>query len=548
MRKIYLTEKQFRELVKQSINESFVSEISSRQIKNTQAEIANRIDNLIANGDENLMATINRLGFNVSFNKNDRKDFLQGLYGTNQTEKDEVKKISKEVSEKILNYANELKQYINSTGGFRETLLKLPVEKRNELLCARDLLDKIGLNALYDPSIKKRDNDLQYGLYYDENGNIQTDKFDINLYSDKKLENFGGDVEKLYASLLNRYVDSMYGVKLKMPQEMFQNGNHKLPNDTLILNFTSAERCPAWNTCIVKNACYARSVEKFRSSAMYANAMKNVMWEAGHSDPELLRLLFRLLREYAVNYRTLSFALKKKKIFNKETGKPWTPEELSALRFSDKKFPKEAISEIKNNSAIKRINNIRLNENGDFIGQWLVDAVDIEAGDFKRIGVGVTAYTCRNLSYEGISNIIINASNTAVNGETVVRRFLALEEDIYDAYDETYGGINNSLRIDRNGKVKLNPQPLFKNGNPTGEYYYKCPCGRLDEIKDKKADCYMCQTCYLPQKYNNKPYYVFVRVHGTAKEEFEGNRKSMDFGVSLNYDTRLSAIKAKKRK
>jgi hypothetical protein len=303
MRKIFLTEKQFRDLVKQSINESIVSEINSQQIKSTQAEIADRINNLIKNGDENLMATINRLGFNASFNSDERETFLQGLY-------DKDGRISKEVSEKILNYANELKQYINLTGGFKQSLLQLPVEKRNELLCARDLLDKIGLNMLYDSSIKKRGDDLQYGLYYDENGNIQTDKFDINTYTKEKLKGFGDNEAKLYRSLLNRYVDSIYGVEVSVPNEMFQNGNHKLPNDTLILNFTSAERCPAWNECIVKNACYARSIEKFRSSAMYANAMKNVMWEAGHSDPELLRLLFRLLREYAIDYRTLSFALK----------------------------------------------------------------------------------------------------------------------------------------------------------------------------------------------------------------------------------------------
>ena len=68
----------------------------------------------------------------------------------------------------------------------------------------------------------------------------------------------------------------------------------------------------------------------------------------------------------------------------------------------------------------KRIDYIRLNENGDFVGQWLVDAWDNEAGKYQPYGVNVSAYTCRHLNYEGIKNIIINTSFKDGKGNIII--------------------------------------------------------------------------------------------------------------------------------
>lgn len=538
MKKIILNEKQFKTLINIAINENFVTEISSKQIQNTQKEISDRIQSKIQNGDENLINNMNRLGF-VLNNRTDKEynNIKQSLY-------DENGNIKKEVSDEIINAANILKKYVNQyTGAIRDKAMQseLSREQIDYLMRMRDLLDKIGLNALYDSSMKKISKDLQYGLSYDTvdgKNVINTDNFDINTYTDNKIKGFGGSQTKLYESLLNRYVDSKYGVNLNIPKKMFTNGSHKLPSDTLIINFASAERCPAWNECLVKNACYARSTEKFRPSQMYSNATKNVMWEAGHDDPELLSLLFRLIREYIINYTNLSRELKKVNII-------MTPEELSEKHFEE--LPEEAINIINNTELknIKRINHVRLNENGDFIGQWLIDAVDNEASDLSKINVTVTAYTCRTLQFEKVKNIIINASNDGIKSNNA-RYFYALEENIYDAYDETYGGENNDLVV-INDSVEPKPQPLYTNGIDNGNLYYKCPCGRMDILNGggHKADCYMCRFCYEPNK-ENKPVYVFVKVHGASKDEFNG-RNNMNFGVSINYAERLSKIIGNKK-
>ena len=45
----------------------------------------------------------------------------------------------------------------------------------------------------------------------------------------------------------------------------------KVPENTLIVNFTTAIGCPAWNECLVKHACYARQTEKGKPSVYDGN-------------------------------------------------------------------------------------------------------------------------------------------------------------------------------------------------------------------------------------------------------------------------------------
>ena len=184
----------------------------------------------------------------------------------------------------------------------------------------------------------------------------------------------------------------------------------------------------------------------------------------------------------------------------------------------------------------KRIDYIRLNENGDFVGQWLVDAWDNEAGKYQPYGVNVSAYTCRHLNYEGIKNIIINTSFKDGKGN-IARRFIAIPEDVYDALDETYGGKNNQLEMNVDN-IKPYPQPLYniddKSGlMPNGKLYYKCPCGR--ENGSDKVNCYQCSLCYQP-KSDNSELFVFVKAHGSASSSLKGyDLIENNIGVSRNF-------------
>ena len=202
----------------------------------------------------------------------------------------------------------------------------------------------------------------------------------------------------------------------------------------------------------------------------------------------------------------------------------------------------------------KNANQIRLNENGDFIGQWLVDAWEREAAKYQRFDVWVSAYTCRNLNYEGIKNLILNVSKTTISGkgdnkQGVARHFIAVPEKVYDALDETYGGVNNQLALIK-GSVQPNEQPLFdiqvmedgsQVGQPNGKFYYKCPCDR--KLDGTKVNCYQCNFCYLPKAEANEMY-VFVKAHGSAKTSLKGyDLTKCNIGVSQNFFANLAPKK-----
>jgi hypothetical protein len=140
------------------------------------------------------------------------------------------------------------------------------------------------------------------------------------------------------------------------------------------------------------------------------------------------------------------------------------------------------------------------------------------------IGIDTSAYTCRNLDYTRASNIIINASNAAIKKGKIDRYFFAIEENMYNAFDETYGGNNNSLEI-IDGSVQPNPQPLYtvdENGQvvDSGHLYYKCPCGRPLKGKEK-ISCYQCDVCYHRNTFE-KPTYVLVKIHSNGEGKTAG--------------------------
>ena len=214
---------------------------------------------------------------------------------------------------------------------------------------------------------------------------------------------------------------------------------------------------------------------------------------------------------------------------------------------------------------IKRANYVRLNEEGDFIGQWLVDAIDVFAGELKLIDVYVTAYTCRLLNFNGIKNIILNTSRANITGN-MARRFYAIPEEMYDRLDETYTNqefasqeefnarmYNNGIPTTKaiyptivNGKLIPYPQPAYnlEGAMEEGMYYYKCPCGRekLNEASKKKdgtntkIGCYECRMCYEQKNsITDKPIVVYVKVHSTEKDMFQ-YKTQKDTVYSKNYN------------
>ena len=544
--KVILTEKQFKEYLNYQINEAFVESGSKPKISDNNPYISaarnrllNQIKSLYAK-DVDYRRDANNMGFDPNMTPSRQEEITNKLLSGFTTD----------LKNEILWGIKILRQYTDANGNFNRegNLEKDYPQYVKKLLGIKEFLDMKGLGKLYYPKAIVSQNNMKQGYFgFDKEGNISDDTFTLDgwigdkgkyaepeeVFNDETQQfetvvNDDDTLKKMRESFVNRYMTNVYGMKLDIPKETFVRGNKKLSDTTLIVNFTSAMRCPAWNECLLKEVCYARDSEKgSHANQRDANTKKNLMWEAGHRDPEILKQIFALLRLFVVDYE------KGLKEIN-ALGKKYTVDELSQHHFSDLD---ESIREIL--SRCKRITDIRLNENGDFIGQWLLDAIDNEAGDFLTIGVNTSAYTCRKLDYTKIQNIIINCSNKSIKGANIQRYFLAVDDTMYRAFDETYGGPNNSLVYDADGRIAVNPQPLYKNGVPTGDYYYKCPCGRIKGEKDK-VDCYRCRLCYTRNDNIDATYYVLVNCHGANSNSYSG-RKS-DFGFSKNYFANLERI------
>ena len=475
-------------------------------------------------------------------------------------------------------------------------------------------------------------------------------------------ENAMTELKNLYfKAQFNKLLNSKFGYDFKIPTAMYTFGNAKLPEDTLVINFTSAHRCPAWKECLVGYACYARGSEHNYEGLHKKNSNLHLMWESSHEDPELLNSMFRVIKMHLFNPEAMATALLKdpstkikwinllnsqeqpiqkidanyiNNLANKESVldiAPFAPnkkqndldmEEESFTHKGDliseagnrvKKAPKKPtgaremlgayiynsdFSKIFDNKDIRVIRNtpnayrgrfIRLNEEGDFIGQWLLDKFDIFAGELKLLGISTAAYTCRNLNYTQIKNIILNASTIDVgtsgeeNGavsKAIARRFFAVSENLYDSLDDTY--VQNGRKIkykvpetvkkgDYDGTVPLVPlhvkggkpsviydlkpftlngenSPVeftdtYADGGPTTKrrMYYKCPCGRHGNIikngKPMKLDCYLCRMCYEPKDPKIGEIYVLVKVHGDNIDSFNMDRANAARGINDTMST-----------
>lgn len=482
---------------------------------------------------------------------------------------------------------------------------------------------------------------------------------------DENTQNMLDGLKNLYFKAeFNKLLNSKFGYDFRIPTSIYTYGNSKLPDDTLVINFTSAHRCPAWNECLVGYACYARGSEHNYEGLHNKNSNLHLMWAASHDDPELLKAMFRVIKMYLVNPGIMASTLLKNPLtsekwinflnnyqgelgainaksinaninnnsivklapFQKDKNvaadddemyentkkgklieasrrppKPKRPKGASDMlgryiynsNFSDI-FDKKDLKVIRTNPRCLKGHFIRLNEEGDFIGQWLLDAVDDLAGELKLLGISTTAYTCRNLNYTKIKNIILNAStlNVGTKGEkegevsnSIARRFFAVSTELYNKLEDTYVPSGRKLRIQRpenpkdvekgdwdgtkeliplssNGRVKYDLKPFTltnletnatsvvqytdrfdPSGNPTvkNRLYYKCPCGRHGDVlkngKPIKMNCYLCRMCYEPKNQNVGEIYVLVEVHGDNIDSFNMNKANNARGIDNTMST-----------
>lgn len=402
-------------------------------------------------------------------------------------------------------------------------------------------------------------------------------------------------------SLVDSYMQHVYGLDFTVPTTPFVQGNTKLPSTSLVINFTSAHGCPSWNECLVKHACYARTSEHGYSGLWAKNDNLQMMWEGSKYDGKIKKALRQMIRFHVVSIASISSAFAKitsdngvdlrteflnryhggdneefSNLYNdsqyfknatksvdptqnitsgtwnslsntvskNKKGRYKSPNDLFcrtvyiALKNSENGFL-DVFNErereiIKNTKGCLRVTHIRLNEEGDYIGQWLLNDMDEFAEELKTVGCQMVCYTCRFLNYDGIKNIVINASQQSIGGTkdsmnpNINRYFFAVTEDFYNHMEETYGGVDeNGNVIDANMPTLVNPsdvRPELRNkyfeslsdetkgkiiplpkelygddGKPTGRLYYKCPCGRgkVQKMPSKDKD-------ETEEEYNNK--------------------------------------------
>ncbi len=572
--KVKIKNEQYRRLINESIKESIClmeadKYVTDKYITDFGKGLETAINDKLST-DKRLQQKADEIGINPKFSKKGRMSQL------NKNLEPDTGNISGSMTDKVKFVVNILRGVTNSTGGINFNILKNNAEKGEyqnlsyaDILRVKDFIDSMSLRFLYDPSINpaskvtfnegETSKPFRFGIVINIDGTYDDSEFNLNTINNTHFNDWYKSRKntvpiaksriEMKEHIVSKYLQSVYGMQFGVPN--FSLGNEKV-KDALMINFTSAYRCPAWNECLVKHACYARNNEtQYYHTTKVSNDKKNLMWEACEGDPKLLKMVYDLLKAYVVDWDKVAKKLKTVKI-KKIRG----IKKVTTMRFSE--MPEELINVIKE---CKRVSYIRLNENGDFINQNLLNSFDELAGDFKLIGVSTAAYSCRTLKFDKIKNIIINASRMEMEGPTIARYFYAIPKDMYDAFEDTYTSREMDNSFDSIGKT---PLPLFsidKNGNKqfNGSYYYKCPCSREDfslvntkngkVSENQKVNCYQCHLCYEPNDeaikaklQNGGKYFVFVKAHGThanvlnKKRELEIIRK---VGVPENYQVRM---------
>ena len=564
MKKFKISDKQYQNLINESINSSIYliegeKRVDDKFISGFRDDITNRINNKLAN-DQNLRQSADELGINPNYSDKEKMQVANSLFNMNGNISPIINDEVKTVVDILRDHTNEngsidLIKIRNNANKGLYTLNDKPLSYA-KIMRIKDFIDANSLRYLYDPSTDPKVL-AKFGI---EQGSRDASTFDINNINDAQFNDWYGEKRKdkipmalaplqMKYSVLEKYLQSAYGIKFEAPT--FPLGNDKVV-DALMINFTSAYRCPAWNECLVKHACYARAGEtRHYDLSKVSNDKKNLMWLACDGDPEMIRLMYNLLKAYVVDWTKVGELLTKNPMASKLINGRSKVGVLSKMMFNE--IPTQILDLIKQ---CKRVSYIRLNENGDFINQKLLETFDTLAEDFKLIDVKTAAYSCRNLNFKGIKNILINASRINMEGPTIQRYFYAVPVKMYDAFPDTYTAMQMSNSFDSIGKT---PLPLFSvdaNGNkrPNGSFYYKCPCNRKDfslvnkngEVtENSKVNCYQCHLCYeenddsiKEQLKNGGKFFVFVKAHGSFANVLDQEREEeiiRTVGVPENY-------------
>ena len=531
--------------------------VNTPEVKNTRNEIYQHIIN--HSSDEDIKAFADELGINIIDDAQlvkDKEEFLKRSRTNLPKNRSIITNVPKEITDAVKNAVVILRQCTSQKSSTfdKDKLMKLcgnNTKQFNKMLRMKDFIDRMYLTYLYDSNKVKNDDvnhtQKRYGVVFNDDGTYDDSNLDLDDITDEHATDWlgGGKRKEKHGEELNvakveiakdtieKYCESVYGIKFTSPN--FSIGNNKVKS-ALIINFASAFRCPAWNFCLVKHACYARGSELNRYIVKQSNDKKNLLWLKASQDETLFNLLFKLLRCCAIDYQEVA----------KETKQDI--EKLIITPFSKIKS-KKVLESIKKH---KRVPYIRLNENGDFLsGDFLLKFDQTIAAEFKLIGIPSAAYTCMFFGdaekteeiINKVQNIVLNASRDELKGNAIARYFYAIPEELFNKFDETYGsGNNTSFVIDKDNKVGHNPQKLYHDGTntPNGNYYYKCPCNRTDyqtlNEANEKINCYQCNLCYQPKVESiTGKYYVLVIAHGSEKEAIKSNEKFIREHIGICY-------------
>ena len=306
-------------------------------------------------------------------------------------------------------------------------------------------------------------------------------------------EVFGELSEKIYDITVEK-AKSMGEEFMKIPKNICNAGNDKLPSSVLIINMSSSLMCPSYylGICTITNgACYAQRAENQYSAKDKSSVLTNrwktdlmhtqMLQQYQHGNKKPMKDYFNLIETYIQlgNAYSENFYKKEYKKMQMRLGRELTPEEKNFLRIQQSE---------------NKITDIRLNETGDFQCQLAVNLWGKFADKIKKkYGINTHAYTARNLDFSNVSkSIAINPSHEGINlGDAKPRMFKAVGDKFYNSLE---GG----------DKVE-NRQPVL--GVVNGKYFYKCPCSRGE------THCDMCGVCFDKNK-TGKPYTIYVKYHG----------------------------------
>ena len=285
---------------------------------------------------------------------------------------------------------------------------------------------------------------------------------------------YGDDYGKLNTTLSDKY-----GVEVNndanVASGLFSLGNAKLSDDTLIINFTSALRCPSAGLCpVTQKACYAVAGENRLPDLRRKNLKVQSLWQ---------RALYS----------------KKKGI-----------EDAIDRMFGIARMYIEGLNAKKKNGSNvykKPIKFIRFNESGDFPCQIILEAAAKLAAFAKEYGIMSMAYSSNSsLNFTAIPKgldmpidkyIKINASRKDIelSPDMPKQRFLATPMDFKNvlANNDSVESITdkeaNELKC--MGTIKgpngINSIPRLEWGKWVGGegWYYVCPCSFWKYNKDK---------------------------------------------------------------